>query len=797
MTESATSPANGNSEAFDATAARQRLRLDQGWKFTLGPGQNFPNGPLDDSAWRTVNLPHDWSIEGTIERQHPMGGAGGFFPAGVGWYRRRITAPNELKGKRVLLEFEGVYMNADVWLNGRHAAHHAYGYTGFVADLTEFWLWGQENVICVRADNSQQVNCRWYSGSGIYRHVWLTLCDPRGIEPQGVFVQTPRASAQRASVIVQTQLAGGGDSQNAKLLLRTELLGPDGKQVASSESSAQPGQCVEQTLELSAPRLWSESTPDLHVAVSRLLDGDRILDEVRTHFGVRQLAWSAQQGLEINGQPVKLCGGCLHHDNGPLGAAALDKAEYRRVELLKNAGFNALRTSHNPPSPAFLDACDRLGMLVMDESFDGWAMPKNPHDYHVVFERDALEDTAAMVRRDRNHPSIICWSVGNEMYERFLPAGAVIAAKLAGQVRKLDKSRPVAAALCGFWVAGGDWSDADALFSSLDICGYNYLTDRCASDHPRYPERLIALTETFPIRVFEGWQATADLPYVLGDFVWTAWDYLGEAGIGQSHPEGKPFGNHGTDQQYPWHGACCGDLDICGHRKPWSHYRNIIWQRGQMLHMTVHPPLAEGEKIVTTPWGWPPSVDGWTWPGCAGRPTDVSVYSRWPMVRLLLDDQVIGEKPTGIEQQFAARFTLPYAPGRLTAQGVRDGKVMEQTTLQTVGKPAAIRLTVENQRLRADGQDVAFVKVQITDAAGLPHPLAEDHVEFFLDGPATLAGIASGDMQNTQPYFASARKMYQGRGLAVVRAGTRAGTVQLSASAAGLTGARVTIEIAD
>ncbi|HEV2445522.1 MAG TPA: glycoside hydrolase family 2 TIM barrel-domain containing protein, partial [Candidatus Sulfopaludibacter sp.] len=512
---------------------RERLPFDHDWRFFLGDPSGAEAPSYDAAAWRRVDVPHDWSIEGRIDAKNPMGGAGGYFPAGIGWYRRSFAAPAAWKGRRVRVEFEGVYMNATVYLNGHELGTHPYGYTTFFHDLTPHLQPGAENVLAVRVDQSKHRNSRWYAGSGIYRHVWLHVTGAVHVAPWGVFVTMPEASAEQAKVAVKTRIANESASRS-RLVLRTVIYNGAGAAAGQSEASAslEPGESIvaSQEIGVEKPALWAPESPNLYRAVTRVIEDGRTVDEVTTPFGVRSIEWSAARGFLLNGTPVKMAGGCVHHDNGPLGAAAFDRAEERRVRMLKEAGFNAIRTSHNPPSPAFLDACDRLGMLVMDEAFDCWSRGKNDYDYHLVFKDWWQRDIDAMVLRDRNHPSVVAWSIGNEIPERGEPLGAQEAKMLADYLRGLDRTRPVTSALNNV----GKWTETDGFYAALDIGGYNYNLGNHAADHKRVPSRVMACTESFPGATFADWAMVTDFPYIVGNFVWTAIDYLGESGLGRA-----------------------------------------------------------------------------------------------------------------------------------------------------------------------------------------------------------------------------------------------------------------------
>ena len=765
---------------------RERLLFDHDWRFLLGDPDGAEAPAFGVAAWRTLDLPHDWSIEGKIDPNNPTGGSGGYFPAGVGWYRRTLTVPAAWSGRRVSVEFEGVYMNATVYINGQKLGTHPYGYTSFFHDLTPHLKPGANNVLAVRVDQGKHRNSRWYAGAGIYRHVWLNVTGPVHVAPWGVFVTTPEASAARAKVSLRIRIANDAGARS-KVALRTVLYGPSGAVAGQSDGSAavDPGQSVEVSPEIAVekPALWSPESPNLYRAITRVMRDGKAADEVSTPFGIRSIEWSAEKGFQLNGKPVKMTGGCVHHDNGPLGAAAFDRAEQRRVQILKQSGFNAIRTAHNPPSPAFLDACDRLGMLVMDESFDCWSRGKNPFDYSVAFQDWWQRDIEAMVLRDRNHPSVVMRSIGNEIPERGEPLGAQEAKMIADYLRSLDRTRPITSALN----LVPNWPNTDGAYSALDVAGYNYNLENHAADHQRVPSRLMACTESFPQTTFSYWSLVNDFPYIVGDFVWTALDYLGESGIGRwYYRDPKDTSREAYGGAYPWHGSDCGDIDICGFRKANAHYRNIVWNRGEKLYLGVRQPAPEGRELYVTRWGVYPVYQSWTWPGMEGKPLEVEIYSRAEAVRLYVGGRPIAQKPTTRAERFMANFRVPYAPGVLRAVALQGGKPVAEAVLRTVGEPMRVRLTADRASLRANGQDLAFVTVEAVDANGQPHPNADHPVSFRLKGPGTIAAVGSGDLNNEEPYQGNQRKLFHGKALVVVRTRRTAGALTLTASAPGL-----------
>jgi beta-galactosidase len=784
------------SGANAANSPRERMAFDRDWRFTLGDPAGAEAPAYDARSWRMLDLPHDWSIEGKIDPQNPTGGSGGFFPAGVGWYRRTFAAPTTWRGRRVGIEFEGVYMNATVYLNGRELGFHPYGYTSFFYDLNPGLNLGRTNVVAVRVDQSKQRNSRWYSGSGIYRHVWLLVTHPVHVEEWGISIATPAVSALRARVRVNTNLRNDSATP-APAELHTVLFTPSGAMAGEAKSAAivAPGTSREVIDEVMVdrPALWSPEFPSLYRAITRVRIGGQPVDEITTPFGIRSLEWSAGKGFLLNGQVVKMVGCCVHHDNGPLGAAAFDRAEERRVQILKDCGFNAIRAAHNPPSAAFLDACDRLGMLVMDEAFDCWSKGKQPFDYSVTFQEWWRRDIEGMVKRDRNHPSVVMWSIGNEIPERGEPLGAQEAKMVADHLRGLDRTRPITSALN----LVRTWTDTDRFFAALDIGGYNYNLEEHAKDHERAPSRIIACTESYPHSTFDDWAMVSDFPYVIGYFVWTGMDYLGESGIGRwYYRDPKDPGREafmGSNSLYPWHGSECGDVDLCGFRKALSHYRNIVCDRGEKLYLGVRQAAPEGKELYVTRWGVWPVYASWTWPGMEGKVLDVEVYARGDLVRLYLGGKLIGEKPTTRAERFQATFRVPYSPGELKAVAVRGGQPVAESILRTAGEAIQLRLTADRTTLRADGQDLSFITVEAVDASGQAQPNAEHPVTFRLTGPGSIAGVGSADLTSEESYRGKERKLFHGKALVIVRASGSVGALTLTATAPELKEATVRI----
>jgi len=527
------------------------VSFDYDWRFIKDSLINAEGSDFDDSGWRILNVPHDWSIEdlagqngedviGPFDKSAIDKMSSGYTTGGIGWYRKSFTTKPDDEGKLFYLQFDGVYMNSDVWINGKHLGFHPYGYTPFFYDITEHLNQaGQQNIVAVRVKN-EGLNSRWYSGSGINRHVWLTTVDPLHIDISGgVYITTPGISASSADVRVVTTFVNTGAAEE-KPVVKTQIKDASGKVVANatSESGILPGQKAEvvQVIKVLNPVLWSTDNPGRYTARVSLLKDEKEVDVTETEFGIRSIKIDAQNGLTINGKPFDMIGGCYHHDNGPLGAASIDRAEERKIEILKKYGFNAIRTSHNPPSPALLDACDRLGMVVIDEIFDMWENPKKEQDYHLNFREWWKKDVDSWIKRDRNHPSVIMWSIGNEIREAADTSGYRIATNLTGEIRNLDPTRSITEAMLGMGAGSAPgrtrWDDFETHLELLDIVGYNYAFSRYESDHEKYPERIMVGTETNPPFALENYELVKKLPYVIGYFVWTATDNIGEAGVG-------------------------------------------------------------------------------------------------------------------------------------------------------------------------------------------------------------------------------------------------------------------------
>ncbi len=766
--------------------------FDTGWKFHKGVLSGAEASDFDISGWREVDLPHDWSIEDIPGINSPfdtasIGARGtGYAVGGTGWYAKEFTLDKSHAGKRVDILFEGVYMDSDVWLNGQHLGKHPYGYTSFHYDITEHLHFdGSPNRLAVEVKN-EGANCRWYSGSGIYRHVWLTATSPIHVKRWGTYITTLNASKQWAEVEVETDLANHLDGESV-VTLELEVKNPEGMVVARASADvsleAASDASVTNKIEVGSPALWSPDSPDLYILSTTLKDGNKVIDKTETSFGIRTLVFDAERGFLLNGEMVKLRGGCLHHDNGPLGAAAYDRAEERRVELMKANGFNAIRTSHNPPSPGFLDACDRLGLLVIDEIYDGWFQDsqKKPY-YQIEFEEGWPSDVNDFILRDRNHPSVILWSTGNEIMDKMASRAVKAQEEIAALFRKLDPSRSVT---CGMNEWGGDdWGNVlENYMAPLDVTGYNYAELKYQEDHSSYPERLIVCSESFPKQAFKYWMRVVDNDFVIGDFVWTGFDYLGEVSIGW----------HGFSEGYPWTVAYCGDLDICGFKRPQSNYREIVWGTGNKVALFVKNPLPTFEVPSHSKWDFPDIHSSWTWPGYEGKSMEVEVYSNCEKVTLSLNGLEIGTAETNRNNEFTASFEVPYEPGKLAVSGTNGGQVIETMKLVTAGEPSAIRIISDRENIAANGQDLAYLTVELVDDKGIRLPFGEEVVNFSIEGPGDIIGVGSGRPNSVESFQQLSRTTFEGRCIAVVKSGEKSGEITVTATAQGIRAATATI----
>jgi len=793
-----------------AQTSRSELLFDDGWKFAIGDIKGAEKPAFNDKSWRDIDLPHDWSIEklpgqepgqvvGIFSKKSPGTTATGYTVGGTAWYRKIFTLNAKEKFSSSIINFDGVYMNCEVWINGKVAGTHPYGYTAFNFDITGLLKpAGQANVIAVKVRNEGQ-NSRWYSGSGIYRHVWLIQKQSIHIVQNGVCITTQEISSKKAVVKISC-VVGNNTSKASDIKLLIKLTGTNGTISQTTETPVKTipagSHEIAQDITVSQPNLWSIEEPNLYTAEIQVVANGIITDKVTTPFGIRTIHFDAQTGFTLNGKKVLLKGGCMHHDNGFLGSATIDRAEERRVELMKAYGFNAIRTSHNPPSQQFLDACDRKGVLVLDEAFDMWEKPKNKEDYHLYFKDWWQKDIESMVLRDRNHPSVILWSIGNELSERADSVGYVITKRLADEVRRLDPTRPVTEAICGFWDHPGQkWSTTAPAFASLDVCGYNYLWNNYESDHAQFPERVMMGTESFPAEIYDNWKQVEKNPWVIGDFVWTALDYMGETGCGNSSYGPKEIQRVGL-KPWPWFNAFCGDIDLCGFKKPQLSYRDVVWNNSK-LEMMVHVPIPEGMKETFSYWGWPDEYQSWNWAGNEGKMMSVRVFSDYPVIRLELNGKIINIQHVEDSSKLIVNFKVPYEPGVLKAIAMVNGIEVASKELRTTGIPAKIKLTADRMNIRANRNDLSYVKIEITDNQGNVIPDAVIPVTLTVSGNGEIAGSGNACPYDMESFNNLVCKTYHGQALAILRPlkVLKAGTITLKAEAYGLTTKEISISL--
>lgn len=806
----------------------KKTSFNSGWQFRQKVNP-FDEGAGAGARYQDVVVPHDGLI---TQPRDPNGrGANAYFPDVTLQYRKSFEVPHDSGDSRYVLEFEGVYRDAMVYVNGAFAGHRPSGYSGFTVDTTPYLRPGEANEVLVEArvhDDS-----RWYTGAGIYRDVWLLEGGLVHFAPNGVHTTVVDFDSELTVAEVATELA----TISPRILtasVELEFAGPDGAVVATTTAPVTivPGEITiaRQKVYLQRPLLWSAEDPNLYTVTARLRHGERPVDEVAIPFGVRRLQLDPQNGLRVNGKTVLLRGACVHHDNGILGAATFAEADARRVRLLKEAGFNCIRSAHNPLSRAMLDACDRLGMYVMDEAFDMWTSTKSGSDYALDFPEWWKADVEAMVVKDRVHPSVIMYSIGNEIPETGHPAGAVMGRKLAEEVRRLDPTRYVTNGINGMLAVmddlrqlteqlgpqaameaagintmmantGGDYfnlignsqlvTDRTAeSFGVLDVAGMNYLDSRYEGDSERFPGRIIVGTETFPMRIDKNWAVVQDLSHVIGDFTWSGWDYLGEVGIGRAIAATDDRPTADLSAPFPWIAAWCGDIDLIGHRRPASFYREIVFGLRKSPYIAVVRPGGATAAQLTSAWAWSDSISSWTWPEADADELIVEVYSDADEVELLLDGRSFGRRPAGPSSRFRAEFPVPYRPGELIAIGYRSGVAAERFELRTASEDT--RLTLTAAETVTAGSGVALVEIDVVDASSTIVTSATSPVEITVDGPGKLLALGTADPAPTELYASSTVAPFHGRALAVVLV-TGQGEVTVKAASAGLPDARIAI----
>jgi beta-galactosidase len=831
------------SEPHLAAGPRSEISFDADWRFLRGDVSSGQMPSYDDAGWRVLDLPHDWRIEdlpdapsddggatanpslfaytpadpspnpapraiGPFDAEADMlqdadlkvppigsvkipGGRGqGFTIAGIGWYRKQFRLSAVAAGRQVELRFDGVYHNADVWLNGTHLGFQAHGYLPVSFDLTPHLNRDGENVLAVRVDNRGKTS-RWYSGSGIYRHTWLTITDAVRIPVYGVSITTPRVAPAGSTAQVEVEVASQGTAP-AVVSVRTTVRNASGRALAIRTAPAQSleaGATIRFTATIDVPHaaLWNPETPHLHSLESEVLVDGRVVDAATTRFGFRSLAFGAQ-GMLINGKPIKVHGANIHHDHGPLGTISLARSEERRVEVLKAAGFNAIRTAHNPASPALLDTCDRLGMLVYTEFADNWDKPKMEQDYSVHFVDHWRQDLTSMIRRDRNHPSIIIWSIGNEVFEDPNDYGP----KLAAHIRTLDTSRPIAQ-------GGMNFSQKDKNpWEYVDVGDYHGAPPSAV--RTAHANHAFLQSEDTADSIYNDWVLEADANYV-GNWVWAGWDYLGESGGGATvvtknlnDAFQSAIGAITGQLGYPWVVSGMGDIDLIGQRKPQNYLRAVV-NGLSPLEMMVERPVPLGMQQFNVLYCYYDELESWTWDVPEGQALKVRIYTRGDSVTLLLNGKQVATKAITGADKCVATFDVPYAPGELTAVTSFAGKEIARKSLLTVGKPVGLRLKSDVRSLTTARDELAHILVEVIDAHGRIVPDAVIKVDFAVAGAGSLAGVANGNPHNADSYKRPRRWTWHGQALAILRPAKQAGSLLLTATAEGLEPATLSLPV--
>ena len=772
-------------------AQRSHINFNKGWRFLLDDDSIAREVNYDDRKWRLLNLPHDWSIEGNFSKDHATTFHQGALPAGVGWYRKKFVLPPSFKDKSIFIDFDGVYRNSEVWINGYYLGKRPNGYISFRYELTPHLRFDEPNVIAVKVDNSAQPSSRWYTGSGIYRNVRLVSTNPIAVNDRTVFVTTKMASRKEALVSIKTKLIKPLESEYA--YLSCQILDAKGKLVSpGTVKILKPGVDPLYILHVANPKLWSPENPYLYKAVIKLWENKKVTDQYEVPFGIRDIRFDATKGFFLNDQPYKILGVCMHHDLGALGTAVSKRAIQRQLEILKSMGCNAIRTAHNPPSPELLDLCDEMGFLVMDEAFDMWKKRKNRFDYNVDFDQWHKQDLEDMIRRDRNHPSIIMWSIGNEIREQFDSSGTRITKELVQIVKKLDTTRPVTCALTE------NFPEKNFIYQSraLDVLGFNYKLDAYADLPNRFPGEKILASETasalatrghydFPsdsnrlwppdskpfttgnadhtvsaydhVYAYWGasheqsWNAVKKYEFIAGTFVWSGFDFLGEP---------VPY-------QWPSRSSYYGIVDLAGFPKDVYYMYQSEWTNKTVLHIFPH-------------WNWEPGklIDVWAY------------YNNADEVELFLNGRSLGKKRKQGDT-LHVMWRVPFEPGTLKAVSRKNGKLVLTKEIKTAGKPAKIELIADRTSLKANAEDLLFITVRVLDAENNPVATAGHLIHFGLQGEGEIVGVDNGNPTSMESFKAKERKLFNGLCLVMIRSSTKPGQIILTATTDGLPHAQV------
>lgn len=786
---------------------------------------------------RNITLPHDAMIEKPANPDSLNGGNTGFRDGDVYTYVKMLHAPDEYREKTVMLKFEGVYMNAFVYVNGQIAAKSPFGYTTFYAPLNDFLKIGEDNEIRVQVRAGAMTNSRWYSGAGIYRDVYLLESELTHIIPEGVQIKTENADEDYATLKVSVELENKTAAPQ-NLVVETVIRDSEGKETGKEVTHAtlfgSESRTVKQRILVENPDLWSAESPSLYTYETKVYEDTeekKLLDEAKDTFGIRTLSVDAKRGLRVNGKTVNLRGGCIHHDSGLLGAATYEDAQYRQILKMKEAGFNAIRMSHHPMAPAMLRACDEIGMYVMDETFDMWNRLKSNYDYGLYFQEWWEKDVTAMVRKDYNHPAVILYSVGNEIPEIGTDKGAQTCQQLSDKIHELDDTRFTLASINGVFAAGdqvdqivadvvadlsaegkidGNVNDFMTLMdghldeivvhhaiserlekacAGVDIAGYNYMTARYEGDGENYPNRVIVGSETYPPEIARNWELVEKLPHVIGDFTWTGWDYIGEAGVGIPAYE---WGEGGFGAGFPAQLAYPGDFDITGFRRPASYYREAVFGLSMTPYIAVQNPTHYGEHLIKTPWVISDSTASWNWEGMEGKPAIVEVYTQGDEVELLLNGASLGKKTAGKDAGFRTLFETTYEPGTLTAVSYEKGQEIGRNELKTAGTERTLVVEQEEYAgLKGSDQELIYVQVEMCDQNGVLVTDDNQKITLAVEGEVEVIGFGSGNPKPNYNFNEGVTELFGGRAQIILK--KPAETVTLTVKAEDGTKGAITI----
>lgn len=826
-----------------------RENFNSGWQVVKGGSSAAAAAFMGTAQIQSIHLPHDAMIHEERTPDTESGAQTGFYPGGEYIYQKELLVPEEWAAQSIVLEFEGVYQTAMVYINGALAATNLYGYSGFYVNLNPWLDFGSSNKIKVIANNSLVPNSRWYTGSGIYRNVSLLRGGRIHIPADGVRITT--ISADQESAIVEAAVRFQSIGRRKETVKINVCLEKDGTLIAHDSQTAvmYPGtqETSRHLICIERPQLWDCDTPSLYQCRVEIESAGEILDQTTESFGIRTILVDTVHGIRLNGTPIKLRGTCIHHDNGILGASTLKRAEERRCRQLKEAGFNSIRSAHHPMSKAMLDACDRYGILVMDEISDMWTYHKNPYDFASHFKECWEQVAEQMVAKDYNHPCVILYSSGNEISEAGTEAGAAINRKICNKLHELDHTRYTTIGLNGLMAAGArlrqimqdiaekfgglgqpdpkqdkksgqqDGSNAFNSFMSLmegergdyfathplltealegcssssDIIGLNYLTGRHILEHELHPNKTVVGTETYPADIVRLWGIVKRYPHVLGDFTWTGYDYLGEAGCGIFHYDNAV----NFSSVYPERAAYIGDLDLIGYRRPISYLREIVYGIRKDPYIAVERLDKYGLSCSKTPWMHKDTIASWTWYGYEGKPALVDIYADAEEVELFLNGQSLGRKPAGEPHAFTASYELCYEPGTLTAVSYINKKETGRHTLVTAGTDIQLCVNADRTVLHADGEDLCFLTISLADSTGTDNLSASKKIKVHAEGAGRLEAFGNADPKSLGSYDDTEWETYDGYAMAVIRASEHEGTIDVTVSADGCTQQHLTLTV--